>query len=163
MAGRAKYSRRQVVIALTDMLSDGVRVDKVARILANYLVETRQTRDLELYIRDIELMMRRRFGVATVYVYSVHKLNEQTRKDIRELVKTGVVSANEARVKTPKTGVGAGAKNEAKGALGGEMRVKTVELVERIDPEMVGGVIVRMADMELDGSVRTKLRSLRSI
>jgi F0F1-type ATP synthase delta subunit len=41
--------------------------------------------------------------------------------------------------------------------------VKNIEMIEKRDPELIGGVIVRTADTELDGSIRTKLRNLRSI
>ena len=40
---------------------------------------------------------------------------------------------------------------------------KNIEMVEKRDPELIGGVIIRTADTELDGSIRTKLRNLRSI
>jgi F0F1-type ATP synthase delta subunit len=39
----------------------------------------------------------------------------------------------------------------------------TVELVENEDPALLGGIIVRTPEAELDASLRTKLTKLRSI
>lgn len=38
---------------------------------------------------------------------------------------------------------------------------KQVELTERLDPEIVGGVIARVGDKLIDGSTRTRLRALK--
>lgn len=132
MSGKPKFSRRQVVTTLVGMLEAGAHADKVAQALAGYLVETRQTRNLELYLRDLELAVRQRLGVATAYLYTAKQASAKTRKQVEQLVKD-------------KTGAA------------------KVELVEKTDPDLIGGVIVRMADAELDGSVRTKIRNLRSI
>ena len=132
MSSGPKYSRRQVVTVLVDMLSDGAPTDRVAKMLAAYLIESKQTRNLELYLRDIELAIAARFGIVTTYVSSVKQLSEKTREQVKSLVKA------------------------ASGA-------KTVEMIERKDPGLIGGIVVKTADAELDGSVRTKLRNLRSI
>ncbi|MDR0956013.1 MAG: F0F1 ATP synthase subunit delta [Candidatus Nomurabacteria bacterium] len=42
-------------------------------------------------------------------------------------------------------------------------RAETVELLEEIDPGLIGGVIVRTPDAELDASIRRKLIKLRQI
>src|SRR5690606_3945896 len=39
---------------------------------------------------------------------------------------------------------------------------KHIELEERVDPELLGGVVVRIGDRLLDGSARTRLRQLKS-
>jgi F-type H+-transporting ATPase subunit delta len=39
---------------------------------------------------------------------------------------------------------------------------KKVELLLRIDPEIIGGIIIRIGDQVIDGSVRNKLEKLRS-
>ena len=38
-----------------------------------------------------------------------------------------------------------------------------LELIEVIEPTLIGGIVIRTADAELDRSVRTKLQRLRSI
>ena len=132
MKSKLKYSRRQVVTALIDMLEAGMSVERVARVLAGYLVETRQTRNIELYLRDIELALTERLGVATAHVYSAKKLNGEVRKKIQQLVAEAY-------------------------------KVKKVEMIENIELSLIGGVVVKTADAELDGTVLTKLQSLRSI
>ena len=132
MGARLKTSRRRVITVLVDMLEAGETSQRVAQVLAAYLVENRQVRNLDLYIRDIELMVTERFGIATAYVTSAKELSEKAKTQVERLVKA------------------------ASGA-------KKVEMVERKDPSLIGGIVVRTADAELDGSVRTKLRKLRSI
>lgn len=132
MSTAPKASRRQVIAALIDMLEAGKSVRQVARTLAAYLVEIRQTRNAELYIRDFELAAAERFGVTAAYVYSASELSDKVRKQVEQLVKA-------------KSGT------------------KAVEMVEKIKPELIGGIIIKTADAELDGSVRTKLRNLRSV
>jgi len=132
MSVKSKFSRRQVVAALLDMLESGIPVSQVAQTLAAYLAETRQTRNVELYLRDIELAIARRFGKVAAYVSSAKQLSVETKKQVEHLVKS------------------------ATGA-------QEVETIETINPKLIGGIVVKTADAELDGSVRTKLRNLRSI
>lgn len=44
----------------------------------------------------------------------------------------------------------------------GKRTGKTVELNVRVDPEIMGGIVVRMGDVVLDGSVKSKLSRLRT-
>jgi len=132
MSTKSKFSRRQVVTALIDMLESGVPVERVAKTLAVYLAESRQTRNVELYLRDIELEVAKRFGQVTAYASSAKQLSAEARRQVERLVKasTGATS---------------------------------VETIETVNPQLIGGIVVKTADAELDGSVRTKLRNLRSI
>lgn len=132
MAQTNKISRRLVVNSLVDMLESGRPAKEVAETLAAYLIDTRQTRNAELFLRDIGLATENRFGLTMAYVTSARELTPKTRKAVETLVKT------------------------ARGA-------KEVEMIEAIDKNLVGGIIIKTADAELDGSVRTKLRKLRSI
>ncbi|PID76658.1 MAG: F0F1 ATP synthase subunit delta [Deltaproteobacteria bacterium] len=38
---------------------------------------------------------------------------------------------------------------------------KTVELSTRVDPSIIGGIIAKVGDLELDGSIRTQLAGLK--
>ena len=129
---KSKYSRRQVTRAVVRMIEAGVPTKRVAQILATYLIRSKQTRNVELYLRDIELAVSEHFGITTVHVASVRKLNQATHKRIKQLV----LSSSDA---------------------------KRIEMIETIDPELIGGVVVSTADSEMDGSVRAKIRNLRSV
>jgi len=39
---------------------------------------------------------------------------------------------------------------------------KRIKLEEKVDPSLIGGLILRIGDIQLDGSIRTNLRNLRS-
>lgn len=132
MSSRPKISRRKIVIALVDMLEKGESVDRVAKILAAYLVESNQTRSAELYLRDIEFSLAQRFGIVTAYVHSARQLNRKTEEQIEQLLKTTT-------------------------------NAKEIEMIKIENPSLIGGVVIRTVDAELDGSVRTKLQKLRSI
>jgi F0F1-type ATP synthase delta subunit len=132
MNPKTKYSRRRVINAIIDMLAMGTPAKQVAKTLAAYLVETKQTRDVELYLKDIESETSRRLGTATVHVSSARELSQATHRRIKQLI------------------------TDSSGA-------KNVEIIETIDPNLIGGIVATTADSELNGSVRAKLQQLRSI
>ena len=132
MSASTKLSRRKVISTLIDLLSTGTPIKRVAKILAAYLIKTKQSRNVNLYIRDLELAYAERFGVATARVYSARKLSQQIRTQVKRLVKSTT-------------------------------NTKDVELIEIVDPSLIGGIIINTADAGLDESIRTKLQKLRSV
>ena len=42
-----------------------------------------------------------------------------------------------------------------------EMTGKTILLETRVDPEIIGGIVARVGDLTLDGSVKTQLKNLK--
>ena len=42
------------------------------------------------------------------------------------------------------------------------MTGKKVELALKIDPDIIGGIIIRIGDQVIDGSVRNKLEKMRA-
>ena len=52
MSASTKLSRRKVISTLIDLLSAGTPIKRVAKILAAYLIKTKQSRNVYLYIRD---------------------------------------------------------------------------------------------------------------
>lgn len=43
----------------------------------------------------------------------------------------------------------------------GEMTSKRVRMEVRVDPSLIGGIVVKVGDLVLDGSIKTQLRSLK--
>jgi F-type H+-transporting ATPase subunit delta len=52
---------------------------------------------------------------------------------------------------------------ELKHTLQGATGARHIELAEHVDPTLLGGLIARTPDAELDASVRTKLKQLASL
>jgi len=42
-----------------------------------------------------------------------------------------------------------------------QMVGKEIQITTQVDPEIIGGIVVRIGDMLLDGSVLTQLKQLR--
>lgn len=125
-------SRRRVAQFVADQLAAGESVARVARVLAAWLVDSRQTRTIEMLLLDIESELLRRHGHLTADVVSARELSADTRTNlINELKK--LTSA------------------------------KTVEILPKTDSSLLGGMIVRTPDAEMDASLRTKLSKLRAV
>ncbi len=84
----AKLSRRKIAAYFADELLAG---NDVARRLAAYLIDTKRTRELNLFVRDIEAALAER-GVLLADIASSNKLSTDTEKSITEFLKktTGV-------------------------------------------------------------------------
>lgn len=54
-------------------------------------------------------------------------------------------------------------KSELKQTLQASTKAKKVELVEHVDPDLLGGLIARTPDAVIDASVRTQLKQLASL
>ena len=54
-------------------------------------------------------------------------------------------------------------RSQLKHFLAEQTKAKHVTLAERIDPNLLGGLVARTTDAELDASVRTKLNQLATI
>jgi len=83
----APFSRRLVIKTLGDMFESDASTNRVAEILAAYLVQNRKVRESELFIRDLRRELEKRFGLASVEVKSAHKLTEDVSRAIEEFVK----------------------------------------------------------------------------
>jgi F-type H+-transporting ATPase subunit delta len=46
--------------------------------------------------------------------------------------------------------------------LAAKLKEKSVELIEVVDPEIIGGLKIRIGSQELDGSFKTKLDQIRT-
>lgn len=80
---QARLSRRKIAALLADELIAGRNVTKK---LAAYLIETKKTRELSLYVRDIEAALAER-GVLLADVASSHELTSDTQNTIIHYLK----------------------------------------------------------------------------
>lgn len=80
---QARLSRRKVAALLADELLAG---QDATQKLAAYLIETKKTRELSLYVRDIEAAMADR-GVLLADVASSFELAADTKHTITEYLK----------------------------------------------------------------------------
>lgn len=80
---QTRLSRRKVAALLADELIAGKNVTKK---LAAYLIETKKTRELSLYMRDIESALNER-GILLADVASSHILTSDTENTIIHFLK----------------------------------------------------------------------------
>jgi ATP synthase F1 delta subunit len=82
-----KISRRLVVEKVIDLIERGGDVKRPAKLLAAYLVENKLTRQLELYLRDVQRLLNERYGLVSAEVASAHQLTDSFEKAIVEFIK----------------------------------------------------------------------------
>ncbi|MDR3125971.1 MAG: F0F1 ATP synthase subunit delta [Candidatus Nomurabacteria bacterium] len=82
-----KFSRRLVTEKIVDMLELGTGAKRAAQVLAAYLLDSRQTRQAELYLRDIRRVLVERQGLMSVEVAAARQLTDKLASDIKEFIK----------------------------------------------------------------------------
>ncbi len=81
----ARLSRRAVTTYIAERLSAGDK--KVIPSLAAYLIDTKQTAQLEIYVRDIQALMAAR-GYVVADVTAAFSLAESTKLEINRFIKS---------------------------------------------------------------------------
>lgn len=125
-------SRRRVAKFIAKQLANGESVSRTAKVLAAYLVDNKQKRQLNLFVRDIETELANEYGHLAADITAARKLTTETKRALSEMLQR-------------------------------ETGVKSVELIETIDPQLIGGVVVKTPEAELDTSLKTKLTRLKAI
>jgi len=125
-------SRRQVAKYLAEKLAAGESPKRIAKILAAWLTESKQTRTAELILRDIESALFHDYKFLVANVVSARKLSRESLRNLREMLLI-------------------------------ETDAKTAEIIEQIDSKLIGGVVIRTPESEMDASSHTKLQKLRTI
>ncbi len=125
-------SRRRVAKFIAKQLAGGESVSRISKILAAYLVDNKQRRQVDLFLRDIETELANEYGHLAADVTAARKLTSETKRALAEMLQR-------------------------------ETGAKNVELIEDIDPELLGGVVVKTPEAELDASLKTKLTRLKAI
>ena len=130
--------------SLRDVLADP-QVDSAAkrRVLAEI---TREGQPLVANMLQL-LLERGRFAI----VGELHKAYDGLAAVEARLVEVEVTSAMEL---TPET-------RKKIAARVAEATGREVELAERVDPDIVGGLVLRVGDVIVDGSVQARIRQLR--
>ena len=125
-------SRRRIAEYVPDQLARGQNPKHMAKILAAYLADHKQTRLSGLLLRDIEAALLRGHGHLAANITSARKLPQPTRTELIKMLQN-------------------------------ETDAKTVELMETIDESLIGGVVIRTPETELDTSLKTRLTRLKAI
>jgi len=105
---------------------------KLAREVAAYLLDTRQTGQLESLLRDI-MEYRAQHGVVEATAISAHDLDATVIKDLQQILKD----------EHPKA--------------------KSTHITPRLDPSVVGGVKLQLANEQLDLTVRGRLDTFKRL
>lgn len=126
-------ARRTLAHHVAQQLADGVKTKDIATKLAAYLVDHKQTHDVDLLMRDVEEILESEFGVIVARVQSARALDDTTRKNIVNSLLT---------------------QSTAK---------EVVIVEETIDADLIGGVVVETATGLFDSSLKSKLRDLAAL
>lgn len=80
-----RLSRHKMATFVADKLVVGVPAKEALKEVAAYLVETRRTREIDLFVRDIEDVLVTH-GIVVADITSARPLSDSIRSEIRTLV-----------------------------------------------------------------------------
>jgi len=80
-----RLSRRKLAAHAVEQLSTGAKKSTVLKEVAAYLIETRRTRELDLFVRDLEDAFAER-GIIVADVTSAHVLSDDLKTEVKKLV-----------------------------------------------------------------------------
>jgi ATP synthase F1 delta subunit len=82
-----KFSRRLVAEKLIGQIEQGKSLKRVAQMLAAYLLEIGQVRQVELFVREIRQVLADRYAYVSVEVESANALTDQLARDVEQFVR----------------------------------------------------------------------------
>lgn len=118
---------------LARTLSSKLGEAKLAKETAAYLISERRTHELESLLRDLEQYQADEKGIVEVVSRSAHPLTAGERSEVQKTIKSVYPAA------------------------------KKVIITENIDPDVLGGVRLELANQQLDMSVRSKLNRFKQL
>ena len=128
-------------------------------VLRNPIVSSDQklkilTKLFEGKVNDLSLAM---FKILTKktreqYLYEIAKVFQQQYNDSKGIVEASVTTVSP---------LSAASKKEIKALLDDITNKSEVELIENVDPDLIGGFILKIGDKQIDDSVSGKLRELK--
>lgn len=84
----AQISRRKLATYVAFELTSGKAIKPLLKQVAGYLVERKQTNQVELLVRDIEAILARDHGIVLAQVISARELSAGLIKNIEQFVKS---------------------------------------------------------------------------
>lgn len=79
-------SRRKLASYVADQLTSGADASTLMKQTASYLIEHKQTAQVELLVRDVEAILARQHGVVLAHVVSARELSNGLIKQIEQFV-----------------------------------------------------------------------------
>lgn len=125
-----KVSRRKLAEYIAEQLKAGAPVKKLVAQVVAYLQEERQLQQWELLLRDVEDVLATQYGVVSVHIVSAREMDTALRTQLVDFIKQA------------------------------EQVSSVVITSETINPNIIGGAIVRTPSNTFDSSVRNKLKQL---
>lgn len=129
----AAFSRRKLAQYVVAQLEAGANVRGLAKQVAAHLVASKQLKQVDLLVQDIEQIAVEQYGYVPVRITAARPLDEAAEKRITDFVRA-LTNAKQATV--------------------------TAKLV---DSSLIGGVIIETPDSVLDASLLTKLNKLTTM
>lgn len=123
-------ARRKVARHLAEQLHQGAAVAQLTDQAVAYLIEQKQTNQVELLIRDIEAELAERYNVVTARITTARPVDAQTRNKLTEFIKDAMQAD------------------------------QVVIAEESVDEDLIGGAVITTPNSTFDSSVRSKLRQL---
>ena len=119
--------REELVGAIMQVLEKSKDSRTVARSIASYLIDERQTKELDSLLRNLEQVRFDNDGVLEVEAVAARPLSAEAKEQIKQL-----------------------------------FDAKSIQIHEKQDKSLLGGVRVRALDKVADLSVQARLRRLRA-
>ena len=89
--------RRELVMALKELLDKTGDSKKLARSTAAYLLDTRQSKEVGAILRDLETVRLNQDGILEVHVTVARPLSESAKSRIKSLFDAGKIIIHEVR------------------------------------------------------------------
>lgn len=134
---KRKTSNKQLAQALYEV-TEGVKGEQLHKAITEFaklLVRVHKITRANNIIQEFERYSKKQQGVVEIEVQSVRKLEEKTLNQLKKVFFTKSISTS----------------NEEDG----------VEISEKVDESLLGGIKVRTEDKILDGSLKTQLNQLK--
>lgn len=90
----SSQSRRQVAKFIARQLHEGESSQRIAKVLAAYLVEAKQQRQADLLLRDIRTELLESYNHLSADVISARKLTDETRESVMKLLRAETGAKN---------------------------------------------------------------------